>query len=314
MDAALAGKDLLPNVFYKLLAWRLVQYTRVLILDIDVHVVGDMFGAFRYEAPASVRWESATNFPYQANGGVVLIQPSVPMYAAALGWLRRLPNGTMHRRLALMRRMATPWGAWNNRTGPATPADAGPVCVADGEQQFFFMFFNVLERWRFGPLHELPLAYNVKEHVLTDYSWTAMAFLAFMSRPEQGHIRAVHFNRDKPWQGAQCGPFHRMFWQDAAAALRGLSDATMFGQLPYFVREGLRHEEARPCIKGMFTRGTLVRTLHNEQLDKTGGSVRRDRDAVVVKYVSETLGCLVTPKMKKRMQKTRRSGASMNSC
>ena len=311
IDDALSGKDLLANVFYKLLAWQLVHYTRVLVLDIDVHVVGDMLGIFRYEAPATVRWESATNQPYQANGGVVLLRPSVEMFKAALRWLRRLPNGTKRSRLFALRGMRTPWGAWNNKTGPAKPADPGPVCVEDGEQQFVFVFFNVLERARFGPLHELPFAYNVKHYTLTDFAWSALAFLTFMSRLDQGHVRAVHFNRDKPWNGAQCGPFHRPFWQAAWRAVNALDNASAFGQLAFFVREGLRHEEATPCVKGMFTRGALVRTLHNEQRQKTGGSTRRDRDGVTVEYHSETFGQLVTAKMRmlraKRTQEGRRT-------
>ena len=64
--------------------------------------------------------------------------------------------------------------------------------------------------------------------MLKENQWTAKAFLTFMSRPEQvrkhgftfrqhslfalncvgagpeqGHIRIVHFNRDKPWAGAR---------------------------------------------------------------------------------------------------------------
>ena len=129
--------------------------------------------------------------------------------------------------------------------------------AADSDQQYFFMFWNVLERERFGPLHELPFEYNVKHYVLSQKQWTARAYLVFMSRPEQGHIRIVHFNRDKPWAGAQCGPFQHAFWHAASRAISGLSssDASQLSiggehGLASFVREGMRHEDARPCIAG----------------------------------------------------------------
>ena len=152
-----SGKNLKTSGFYRLLAWRLVQYTHILILDEDVHVAGNMLGAFQFEAPATVRWESprGSQGPWLPDAGVMLIRPSMEMYEAALSWLLRLRPMHQWRRTAMLRNMLSPWGVWYNKS-TAVPPDPGPVCVDNEEPQFTFMFFNALERTRFGPLHELP--------------------------------------------------------------------------------------------------------------------------------------------------------------
>lgn len=257
--------------FHKLAAFRLVQYSRVLVLDLDTYVVADIRGAFALPAPAMVRWESPTAGPFQPNSGVHLAVPDEKLYDAALGWLRRLPRGPAWGRRAKLHEMLTPWGAFNNRSA-ATAPDPQPVLMSDSDQHFLFMLYNVLERELFGPLHELPYEYNVKHYMLTDKKagWSAAAFLTFMSRPEQGHIRIVHLNRDKPWDGAQCGAFHRPFWQ---AALRGVNALQAGGDIPTrlnltsladYVRDSLWNEERQPCKKGAKSARTFVPTISME--------------------------------------------------
>ena len=121
--------------------------------------------------------------------------------------------------------------------------------------------------------------YNVKHYVLSQKQWYARAYLTFMSRPEQGHIRVVHFNRDKPWAGAQCGPFHHAFWHAANRTVSALSPAharmlSVGGErgLTAFIREGMRHEDARPCVRGAKTELVYVPTL---TLEKQGFTEHR---------------------------------------
>ena len=277
IDEVVSGKDFHRHIFYRIAGFKLVDYKKVLLIDFDAYISADISGAFDYPAPAMVRWESPVAGPFQPNGGVTLVAPSAAMYKAALSWLRKLPKGTVSQRRAKIFEMRSPWGAFGNRS-QATAPDPSSVLAADSDQQYFFMFWNVLERERFGPLHELPFEYNVKHYVLSQKQWTARAYLVFMSRPEQGHIRIVHFNRDKPWAGAQCGPFQHAFWHAASRAISGLSSSdasqlTIGGEhgLAAFVREGMRHEDARPCIAGARSASVFVPTLSLERQGFVGG-------------------------------------------
>ena len=81
-------------------------------------------------------------------------------------------------------------------------------------------------------------------------------------------MRIVHFSRDKPWAGSQCGPFHHAFWHAANRAVSTLSPAhtsllSIDGVcgLAAFVREGMRHEDARPCVAGAKTDSVCVPML-----------------------------------------------------
>jgi len=270
IDEACRGKGLNGPAMYRIAPFALVEYQRVLMLDFDTYVSGNISGIFRLPAPGMVRWESNTAGPFQPNGGVHYAAPSNALYQSAMGWITRLPRTTANQRKALLYEMRTPWGAFNNRSA-ATEPNPGLVLAGDSDQHFFFMLYNVLERERFGPLHELPYEYNVKHYVLSHKQWSAKAYLTFMSRPEQGHIRIVHFNRDKPWEGAQCGPFQPEFWR---AARRSLDDLTTEGRsaavpgLTGYVREGLRHEETKPCKVGARTAGVHVATKRLEQLTR----------------------------------------------
>jgi hypothetical protein len=263
LDEVVQRQQFHLHCFYKLAALNL-HYARVLILDIDVYIAADPMPVFQYLAPAMVRWENPNSGPFQANSAVVLVQPSHDMYASALNWLAKQPSLGRHRRREQLYNMRTPWGSFNNRSA-ATDPDPVMAMAHDGDQQFFLMFFNVLERRRFGPLHELPFEYNFKHYMLKERQWTAATYLTFMSKPEDGHIRILHLNRDKPWNGAQCGPYHHAWWHAASRAVGGLrareaealSVSGPMG-LAAFVREGLRHEETKPCKLGAITRSTFV--------------------------------------------------------
>ena len=276
IDDAVANKGFHLYVFYKVALLKLTSYAKVLHVDLDVYMTADISGVFAYPTPGMVRWESNNHGPFQANSAVMLVKPSMALYDAALGHLQRLPTGTMKSRVKRLYDMITPWGAFHNST-TAQPAVPGLVLAGDGDQQFFFMLFNVLERERFGPLNELPYAYNVKSYMLTFRqfrSWTSKAFLTFMSRPEQGHIRAVHFNRDKPWEGAQCGPFQPEFWRAAQRAIAELdaspspSSHVAFykelldgsSRLRDYVAESLAHETRQPCVRGARTESLFTKT------------------------------------------------------
>ena len=276
IDKAVEGQGFHRHCFYKLAPLRL-SYARVLILDIDIYVAADPMPVFGYPSPGMVRWENPHSGPFQANSAVVLVQPGEQVYAAALSWLRRIPVMSQQARREKLYNMITPWGAFNNRTA-ATPPDALQVAAHDGDQQFFLMFFNVLERRRFGPLRELPFEFNVKHYMLKERQWTAKTYLTFMSRPEDGHIRIVHLNRDKPWLGAQCGPYQHAWWHAARRAVDGLSarEAAALScggerGLGAFVREGLRHEEARPCVVGARTPSVFVQTHSIAQKEREPG-------------------------------------------
>jgi hypothetical protein len=268
IDAAARGKGLNGPALYKMTAFGLAAYTRVLVLDLDTYVSGDVRGVFNLPAPAMVRWESAVAGPFQPNSGVMYVAPSRAQYALALEWLRRLPVGSEKKRKQLLYDMRTPWGAFNNRSAARAP-DPGLVLAGDSDQHFFFMFWNVLERERFGPMHELPYEYNVKHYMLAKKQWSAAAYLTFMSRPEQGHIRIVHFNRDKPWDGAQCGPFQHAWWHAASRAVAEMGAAHAPTGLAAYVADGLRHEDARPCRLGARTQGVHVKMQHLEALPHT---------------------------------------------
>ena len=272
IDEACRDKGLNGPAMYRIAAFRLVMYRRVLMLDLDSYIAADISGIFQLPAPGMVRWESPVAGPNQPNGGVHYVAPSEALYTAALGWIRRLPVGSANRRKALLYEMQTPWGAFNNRSKAIAP-NPGLVLAGDSDQHFFFMLYNVLERERFGPLHELPYEYNVKHYVLSQKQWSAKAYLTFMSRPEQGFIRILHFNRDKPWEGAQCGPYQHAFWH---AARRGLTELSAAGRTPAiagldaYVREGMRHEDAKPCVVGEKTAGVHVATKRLEQIMRDG--------------------------------------------
>ena len=278
IDAVVDGKNFHKYIFYKLAVFKLVAYQKLILLDFDSYISADLMGAFAYPPPAMVRWEAPNYGPFQPNGGVVMLAPSVAMYDAALSWLRKLPRTTAKQRRAKIFEMRSPWGTFHNRSRAIDP-DPGAVLAVDSDQEYFWMFWNVLERERFGPLHELPFEYNVKHYCLSQKQWFARAYLNFMSRPEQGHIRIVHFNRDKPWAGAQCGPFHHAFWHAASRAISALSPAharllSVGGErgLSAFVREGMRHEDARPCVPGAKTESVYVATL---TLEKQGFAEHR---------------------------------------
>lgn len=273
IDEAVKGKGFHRHLLYRLAPWRL-PYERVLLLDLDMYISADLMGAFTYPAPAMVRWENPQSGPFQANGGVAMVRPSEDLYQSALHALRRCCRGDPKERKRALMNMRTPFGAFNNHSR-ATEPDPLAVMAFDNDQQFFLMFFNVVERARFGPLSELPFAYNFKHYMLKEKQWTAKTYLTFMSHPDMGHIRIVHFNRDKPWTGAQCGPFHHAFWHAASRAVAGLRQDALpewvDGErgLAAFVREGLRHEEAKPCVHGARTPGVFVQTKRLEDQGHT---------------------------------------------
>ena len=273
IDAATTDKGFHQYIFYKLAIFRLTEYSKVVSLDLDMYVAASISGVFDHPPPAMVRWESSVAGPFQANSATLLVQPSIALYEAALGYLRRIPSGsTGSSRVAKLYEMMSPWGAFYNKS-EAVPPDAASVLAGDSDQQFFLMLFNVLERKRFGPLNELPYAYNVKHFMLywKHYrSWTSRAFLTFMSLPEQGHIRVLHFNRDKPWTNAWCGPFHASFWRAAERAVEQVnatrppaSHAAFYSRnldrLSSYVRAGRMLEEQRPCKRGAKPVGEFVK-------------------------------------------------------
>lgn len=291
IDAATADRGFHKYIFYRTALFRLTAYAKVVAIDLDAYIVGDISSIFGYSAPRMVRWESNVAGPFSPNGGVVLVKPDVALYDAAVRHLQRVPVGSKGTaRLKHIYNMMTPYGAFHNTTAAVAP-DPGPVLANDSDQQFFLMLFNVLERERFGPLQELPYEFNVKHFMLHWHSyrsWTSKAFLTFMSRPEQGHIRLVHFNRDKPWSGAQCGPFHAPFWRAAQRAVAELdaardglpaSHAGFYAELlgrgkpdslANYIRDGLYHEEQRPCRKGAMTKESFTKTKVLEKM----GTVR----------------------------------------
>jgi hypothetical protein len=267
IDDASRGKGLNWPCMYRIASMRLTQYRRILMLDFDVYVAADVLGVFDHPAPAMVRWESPVAGPYQPNGGVHMLAPSDGLYAAALGWLRKLPVGSAKRRKRLLYNMRTPWGAFNNATAATSP-DASLVQAGDSDQHFFFTLYNVLEVSQHGPLHELPYSYNVKHYMLSDKQWSAAMYLTFMSEPKQGFMRIVHFNRDKPWEKTQCGPFQHAFWHAAARAAAEVGAHAPTGLVEY-VADGQRHEDARPCKRGAVTKGIHVPTKRLESLPHT---------------------------------------------
>ena len=276
LDGVVEGQHFHHHCFYKLAPLQLRQYSLVLILDIDMYVAADPMPVFQYPAPGMVRWENPHSGPFQANSATILARPGDGVFEAALGWLKKLPVMTQKERRERLHNMLTPFGAFNNQTA-ATPPDPVQVMAHDGDQQFFLMFYNVLERHRFGPLHELPFEYNVKHYMLKEKQWTAKTYLTFMSAPELGHMRIIHFNRDKPWLGAQCGPFQHAWWHAAKRAIAGLtaSEAAKLSidgrsGMATFVDEGLRHEEARPCRVGAKTKDVFVPTVSIANFDQRG--------------------------------------------
>ena len=154
IDAVVDGKSFHRHIFYKLAAFKLVTYQKIILLDFDSYISGDLMGAFEYPPPAMVRWEEPNDGPFHPNSGVVMLAPSVGMYDAALSWLRRLPQTTAKQRRAKIFEMRSPWGTFHNRSRAVDP-DPGAVLAVDSDEEYFWMFWNVLERKRFGPLQEL---------------------------------------------------------------------------------------------------------------------------------------------------------------
>ena len=267
IDDASRGKGLNWPCMYRIASMRLTQYTRILMLDFDVYIAADILGVFWYPAPAMVRWESPAAGPYQPNGGVHLLEPNATLYAAALSWLRKLPVASPKERKRLLFNMRTPWGAFNNRT-EATQPDARLVQAGDSDQHFFFTLYNVLERDNFGPLNELPYTYNVKHYRLQERQWSAAMYLTFMSDPALGFMRIIHFNRDKPWERTQCGAFQHAFWHAAGRAVAEVGARAPPG-LAEYVDDGMRHEDAKPCVRGAITPGVHVETKRLEKLPHT---------------------------------------------
>ena len=267
IDRAALGKGLNWPCMYRLASMRLTQYARILMLDFDVYIAADILGVFQHPAPAMVRWESPVAGPYQPNGGVHLLAPDDRLYAAALGWLQKLPVASAQQRRRLLYNMRTPWGSFNNLT-QATQPNAHLVQAGDSDQHFFFTLYNVLEVDSFGPLHELPYSYNVKHYMLQQKQWSAAMYLTFMSKPEQGFMRIIHFNRDKPWEKTQCGPFQHAFWHAARRAVAEVGAHAPPG-LAEYVADGQRHEDAKPCVRGAITPGVHVRTQRLEHLPHT---------------------------------------------
>ena len=139
--------------------------------------------------------------------------------------------------------------------------------AADSDQQFLFALFNVLEVRDFGPLHELPYAYNVRHVALSQRTWSAAVSASIGHR----EVRIVHLNRDKPWEGAQCGAFHRSFWE---AALRAVTFEAGAGRripegLMEYVRDGAAHEARVPCRKGAKTAGVYFKAKRLEKQPHT---------------------------------------------
>lgn len=267
IDDASRGKGLNWPCMYRIASMRLTQYTRILMLDFDVYIAADILGIFKHPAPAMVRWESPAAGPNQPNGGVHLLAPNAKLYAAALGWLRKLPVASPSKRKRLLYNMRTPWGAFNNRTR-ATEPNAHLVQAGDSDQHFFFTLYNVLEKESFGPLNELPYAYNVKHYRLQEKQWSAAMYLTFMSDPALGFMRIIHFNRDKPWEKTQCGPFQHAFWHAAGRAVAEVASHAPRG-LAEYVEDGRRHEDAKPCVPGAITKGVHVETKRLEKLPHT---------------------------------------------
>jgi len=192
IDNVIANKGFHRFIFYRVAMFQLTQYSRVLALDLDMYISGNIAGAFTYPTPGMVRWESAAAGPFQPNGGCVLVRPERALYQAAMWHLQRLPIANAPSRLKRLSNMMTPWGAFGN-SSVALPPKPWLVSAGDSDQQFMLMFWNVLERERFGPIRELPYEYNVRHAMLnpTKNQWTSKAFLTFMSRPEQGFIRSA---------------------------------------------------------------------------------------------------------------------------
>ena len=265
IDDATKGKGLNGPAMYKIAAYGLAAYDRLLLLDFDTYVHGDISSVFKLPAPAMVRWESKVAAPVQPSSGVQLIQPQTDLYFAALKWLRKLPKSTARQRAKLLMEMRTPWGSFNNRS-EAIPPNPVPVMAADSDQHFLFTLFNVLEDTRFGPLHELPYEFNVRGLALSKRTWSA----AYAASTRYRDVRIVHLNRDKPWEGAQCGPFHRGFWE---AAGRAVAMEAQSGRIPNglqgYVRDGAAHETTVPCRRGAKTDGVYVATQRLELLPHT---------------------------------------------
>ena len=104
--------------------------------------------------------------------------------------------------------------------------------------------------------------------MLSQKQWSAAMYLTFMSDPGLGHMRIVHFNRDKPWEKTQCGPFQHAFWHAASRAVVEVGARAPRG-LAEYIADGLNHEDARPCVKGAFTPGVHVATQRLESLPHT---------------------------------------------
>ena len=294
IDAAIDGKGFHKYIFYRIALFEQTMYSKVVALDLDMYIAADISSVFEYPAPGMVRWESNVAGPFSPNGGCVLLQPHRDLYDAALGHLRRLPFASSGRsRIKQLRNMMTPWGAFRNTT-VAGPPDPALVLAGDSDQQFFLMLFNVLERGRFGPLKELPYEFNVKSFMLhwdKYFSWTSQAFLAFMSKPEQGHIRVLHMNRDKPWTGTACGPYHAPFWRAAMRAIEALettsippSHGAFYSELiggskglRATVRAALTLETTVPCIRGARDKATYLRTQSLERRGTVGGKDRKKK-------------------------------------
>ena len=74
-EAVLAGKDMWSATFTKLAALSLVEYDKVLVVDLDVVMLDSVAEMMQEQtAPAMVPWKEFPNFQY--NSGVVLFKPS----------------------------------------------------------------------------------------------------------------------------------------------------------------------------------------------------------------------------------------------
>lgn len=96
------------------------------------------------------------------NSGVVLLKPSTEMYADAILAARRIEPSKAKRATALLNLARK-----RQYRDPITdPMAAATVATTHGDQEFLVSFFEYSHRDRWGPLHALPLRYNVRHHNL----------------------------------------------------------------------------------------------------------------------------------------------------
>lgn len=183
------NKELWQGVFVKLAAYRLVQYSRVIVVDSDLLMVQNCDDVFPRPHPAMSQWENPTS----QNSGFWLLKPNMTVYKAMIRALERIPNNRTLREETSRRSANAPLGS------PEQMAE-GLLTDQYTEQGFLFAWLASDEALRegYGPLHLLPTIFNVYDAFYWfskdnfKGSFTETFGWLFMLGPNRHHVRAVH--------------------------------------------------------------------------------------------------------------------------